>query len=105
MARMANGTDHEVDGTVQDRKHQLVLRSGKLRADLIEESVPLSHSLSATESAVRVLGRLRQHPEWIAAAAIGIFLLRPSRLAAWSRGTTFGVRTWRQLQPLLASLR
>lgn len=89
----------------QDRKRQLVLKSRMLRAHLMHDVIPLSHSASAAESAARVLGRLRQHPEWIAAAALAVFLLRPARLAAWTRGTTLGMRTWRQMQPLLAALR
>lgn len=89
----------------QNRKRELVLKSRRLRAHLMHDVVPLSHSMNAAESAARILGRLRQHPEWIAAAAVAILLLRPSRLAAWTRGTAFGMRTWRQVQPLLAALR
>lgn len=88
----------------KDRKHYLVLRSRALRAHLIHDARPLAHSIASVESGWRMLGRVRQHPEWLAAAALGVRLLRSARLAALIRGTAFGVRTWRQLLPLLAAV-
>lgn len=88
-----------------DRKRYLILKSRSLRAHLMHDVVPLSHSLTAAESAARILGRLRQHPEWVAGAVLTIVLLRPSRIGRWVRGTALGVRAWRQLLPLLAGLR
>ena len=88
-----------------DRKRYLILKSRSLRAHLMHDVVPLSHSLTAAESAAHILGRLRQHPEWVVGAALAVVLLRPNRIGRWVRGTALGMRAWRQLLPLVTGLR
>lgn len=87
------------------RKRQLILKSHLLRTRLVHGSTPLVHALSTAESMCGVLGRLRQHPEWLAGGLLVLSLLRPARIAASLRGTTQGLRSWRRLQAMLASLR
>jgi hypothetical protein len=87
------------------RKRQLVLKSRVLRAHLIHDAEPLAHALAAAESALHVLGRVRQHPGWLAGAALTVLLLQPRRISSWLRGTALGMRSWRRLLPLLMSLR
>ena len=87
------------------RKHVLLLRSRTLRARLIHDTLGIAPTVGTIQSSLRILARVRQHPEWLATAALGLLLLRPARLTAWTRGVSFGLRTWRQLLPLLAALR
>lgn len=87
------------------RKHQLQLRSRALRAQLGYQFVPVSHSFNAMESGLRILDRLRAHPEWVVGALFALALLGPARIGAHVRGLTLGLRGWQRFAPLLARLR
>lgn len=88
--------------TTEEKKRRLVMRSRALRAQIGYQFVPVSHSVGAMESGMRILGRLRQHPEWVVGAVFALAILRPGRIAAHLRGLTLGLRSWQRLAPMLA---
>jgi hypothetical protein len=83
------------------QRQRLIAQSIALRSDVAMQGEHLDHSLGTAQIALRVLDRVRKHPEWIAGAAIGLMLIKPRRLSALLRMGTAGLRTWRQLTPLL----
>jgi hypothetical protein len=87
------------------RRQQLLARSLALRADLELQREQVAASLSAAETGLRVLDRLRRHPEWIAGVALGLALIKPRRLSLMMRLGSAGLRTWRQAMPILQNLR
>lgn len=83
------------------RRQMLIAECNLQRADLALQVRPLAYTLSSVNIGMRILGRVRQHPEWIAAATLGLFALRPRRLSAFFRFGSNGLRIWRHVQPLL----
>lgn len=83
------------------RRRQLIAQSIALRSDLAMQGEYLEHSLCTAQIGLRVLDRIRQHPEWIAGAALGLALIKPRRLSALLQMGTVGLRAWRQVTPLL----
>lgn len=83
------------------KKRLLLAESRALRTDLTQQLEPLSHTLDAMDSGLRIFARLRRHPEWVAGAAVGLLMLKPRRLSGWLRGGALGLRTWRQFSPML----
>ena len=87
------------------RRQRLIAQSIALRSDLQLQGESLGHSFSTAQIGLRVLDRIRRHPEWIAGAALGLVLVRPRRLSALLQMGTAGLRTWRQIMPLLQHMR
>jgi hypothetical protein len=83
------------------RRQQLIAQSIALRSDVALQGQYLGHSLGTAQIGLRVLDRVRKHPEWIAGAALGLALIKPRRLSALLQMGTVGLRTWRQVTPLL----
>ncbi len=71
------------------------------RADLSLQMTPLRHDLLSVEAGLRIVERAGRHPGWLAAAAIGLMLVRPRRLSSLLRLASAGLRTWRTLGPVL----
>lgn len=86
------------------RRRQLMAEIAIQRIDLAAQLQPLAHTLESAHIGLRIAGRLRRHPEWIAAGALGLMLITPRRLAALLRGATSGLRMWRVLAPQLQAL-
>jgi hypothetical protein len=86
------------------RRQQLVAHCGAQRAQLTAQLQPLGHTLESVKTGLRVAGRFRQHPEWLAAGVIGVLLLTPRRLSAWMRGGTQLLRVWRRMAPQVRML-
>jgi hypothetical protein len=86
------------------RRQQLLARSIALRADLELQGQQMMASLSTVNTGLRVLDRFRKHPEWIAGAAMGLALIKPRRLSSIMRVGSAGLRTWRQVTPILQNL-
>jgi hypothetical protein len=86
------------------RRQQLLVRSIALRADLELQREQMMASLSAANAGLRVLDRLRKHPEWMAGAAMGLALITPRRLSSFMRLGSAGLRTWRHVMPVLQNL-
>lgn len=74
------------------------------RAELARQLNPLVHTSASISTGLRILDRLRRHPEWIAAGAAGLMLLKPRRLSAMLRFASHCLRTWRSLAPHLQML-
>jgi hypothetical protein len=83
------------------RRQQLIAQSIALRSDVALQGQSLGHSLGTAQIGLRVLDRVRKHPEWIAGAALGLALIKPRRLSALLQMGIVGLRTWRQVTPLL----
>ncbi len=88
------------DLLAQRRRH-LIAESVAQRAHLAQQAQPLAHTLDSLETATRIFTRIRQHPEWLVGAALGLIAIRPRRLSALLQLGTSGLRTWRQLAPAL----
>lgn len=82
------------------------------RAMLLEECALQRHQLAldmrplvlgaeSLQVGMRIVGKARRHPEWIALAAVGLAMLKPRRLSSFMRLGTAGMRMWRQVRPLL----
>jgi hypothetical protein len=87
------------------RRQQLIAESIALRSDLQMQGGNLGHSFTTVQVGLRVLDRIRKHPEWIAGAALGLALIKPRRLSSLLRMGTAGMRTWRKVMPLLQHVR
>lgn len=87
-----------------EKRRRLLDENAALRANLMHQLVPLGHTLAMVDSGLRVAARVRRHPEWIAGAAAGLLLLGPRRVSVWLRNAATGLRTWRQVSPLLRGL-
>lgn len=74
------------------------------REDLVQQALPLAYTVHSAETGAKILGRVAKHPGWIAAVAAGLVIIRPKRLSAMLRMGTKGIRTWRQLAPVVQKL-
>lgn len=86
------------------RRQQLVARCETQRAQLTAQLQPLEHTLESMDTGLRILGRIRQHPEWLAAGVIGMIMLTPRRISAMLRGGSQALRTWRSMAPQLQAV-
>lgn len=86
------------------RREQLLAHSAAQRADLAMQVRSMNHSLGAAEVALRILGRIRRHPEWVVAALLGLAMIKPHRLSALFRFGTQGIRNWRVLAPVVMAV-
>jgi hypothetical protein len=87
------------------RRLHLLAECDAQRVDLLLQARPFGHALTSLETGVRIVDRVRRHPGWIAAAALGLMAIRPRRLSALLRAGSSGLRGWRALAPLLQNLR
>jgi hypothetical protein len=85
------------------RRRHLIAESLAQRAHLAQQTRPLAHTLGSLEIGIRIVERIRQHPEWLVGAALGLIAIRPRRLSALLQLGTNGLRTWSQLKPVLQS--
>lgn len=86
------------------KRQRLIAESNVQRADLALQMQPLLHTLDSMDAGLRIVGRIRQHPEWIASLALGLALLTPRRLSSFFRSGSLGLRTWRSISPVLHML-
>jgi hypothetical protein len=86
------------------RRQRLIAQSLALRSDLALQGEYLGHSLASAQIGLRLLDRIRKHPEWIAGAVIGLTLIKPRRLSSLLQMGTLGLRTWRNVTPALRNL-
>lgn len=78
------------------RRKQLVAQCHLQRAQLAAQLQPLGGALESADAGARIVRRLGQYPEWIAAAAAGLVLLTPRRLSAALRAGAQAVRLLRR---------
>jgi hypothetical protein len=87
------------------RRQQLIDRCAQQREEMIIHSHSLSHSMSALDTVMGYLQRIKQHPGWIIGLIIGVIAIRPTRLSALMQGSAVALRTWRTVAPILQNLR
>lgn len=84
-------------------RERLLERSSRLRGIVVEQSAALSPALRVGDSVREGVQWVRLHPEVIAAAAVGFFLLRPRRVWRWGLRLWGGWRLLQQVQHRLDS--
>lgn len=84
-------------------RERLLERSRLLRGIAVEQSAALSPALRFGDSVRDGVQWVRLHPEVIAAAAVGIFLLRPRRVWRWGLRLWGGWRLLQQVRHRLGS--
>jgi len=84
-------------------RERLLERSRTLRSIAVEQSAALSPALRVGDTVRDGVQWVRMHPEVIAAAAVGIFLLRPRRVWRWGLRLWGGWRLLQQLQHRLGA--
>lgn len=85
------------------KRRQLLAESATLRVELVQQLRPWTYRLASMESGLRILGRIRQHPGWIAGAA-AVLLLIPRRLSSLVRLGLAGLRSWQSIAPTVRML-
>lgn len=83
------------------KKRQLLEECRMQREELARQLRPVGYQLESVDSGIRIISRIRQHPEWIAGLGVGVLLLTPRRLSSWFRIGSSAVRTWRSIAPAL----
>ena len=80
------------------RFEALQARNALLRRQLAEDSRVLQAPLAVADRVLTGLGWLRRHPQWLAAGAGTLLILRPRR--TWRLGLRLwsGWRLWQQLK-------
>lgn len=89
---------------VARRRQMLIAESCAQRADLALQMQPVMYALESANSGLRIAGRIRQHPGWLATIVAGLLLVTPRRLSALLQFCTQNLRTWRSLAPALRIL-
>lgn len=86
------------------KRQRLIAECRLQRIDLLDQLQPLGQTLDSVNTGLRIIDRVRRHPEWIAAACLGLLMITPRRLSAWMRLGSMGLRTWRMLAPQIGML-
>lgn len=86
------------------KRRQLLAESSAQRAELARQLRPWAYRLESVDTGVRILGRIRHHPGWIAVAVAGILVLTPRRLSSLFRLGTSGLRSWQAIAPAVRML-
>ena len=87
------------------RRRLLVLRSERLRGELVEEGYRVQHALGSIDRAVALVRRVATQPTLLAAAAAGLFLFRrPLRTAVWGTKVAAYVSLARRILGLLQAV-
>lgn len=79
-------------------RERLLERSRTLRSIAVEQSAALSPALRLGDTVRDTVQWVRIHPEIIAAAAVGLFVLRPRRVWRWGLRLWGGWRLLQQVQ-------
>lgn len=83
------------------RRQMLLAECDMQRHELALEMRPLVLGAESLQVGLRIVGKTRRHPEWIALAALGLAMIKPRRLSSLMRLGSAGMRMWRQVKPLL----
>lgn len=83
------------------RRLMLIAESQALRTDLAQQALPLTYTMSSVNIGLRILDRIRKHPGWMVAAAVGLVAITPRRLSAFLQFGTAGLRLWRLAMPFV----
>jgi hypothetical protein len=83
------------------RREMLLAECEMQRRQLEIEMRPLVLGAESLQTGMRIVGKARKHPEWLALAALGLAMIKPRRLSSFMRLGTAGMRMWRQVRPFL----
>jgi len=86
------------------KRRQLLAESAAQRIELARQLRPVAYRLESVDSGLRIVAKVRRHPEWIAGAALAVALIRPRRLSSLFRSGVSALRMWRSLEPTLRAL-
>lgn len=81
------------------KRQQLRAESAAQREEVTAHLQAMTQSLQSVQVGLRIVDRVRRHPEWIAAVALGLLAVTPRRLSAFVRLGTLGLRAWRFVAP------
>ena len=83
------------------RRQRLLAECELQRSDMVQQVRPLLLTAESLQVGLRIVSKVGKHPGWIAAAAIGLAVIRPRRVSALMRLGTTAMRVWQQMRPLL----
>lgn len=86
------------------KRQQLLAESETLRAKLADHTQSLAYTLDSVQIGLNIVDRIRKHPGWIAALALGLVVITPRRLSSFLRLGTIGVRAWHSVAPAVQLL-
>ena len=106
--RMNDRKNVRMSARITSRAEMLALKRAMLleecalqRHQLALEMRPLVLGAESLQVSMRIVGKARRHPEWIALAALGLAMVKPRQLSSVMRLGAAGMRMWRQVRPLL----
>jgi hypothetical protein len=80
------------------RQQLLLLRSAELRLEFVEHTAAWQTPLSLADRVHQGWRWLRGHPEAVAAAVLGLAVLRPRRAWRWGARLWWGWQLWQRVQ-------
>ena len=83
------------------RRQRLIAECELQRGDMAQQVQPLLLTAASLQVGLRIVGKVGKHPGWIAAAAVGLAVIRPRRVSALMRIGTAAMQVWGQVRPLL----
>ena len=83
------------------KREMLLAECEMQRQQLAIDMQPLALGAESLQVGMRIVGKARRHPEWLAFAALGLAMIKPRRLSSFMRLGASGMRMWRQVRPLL----
>ncbi|HSV44292.1 MAG TPA: YqjK family protein [Ramlibacter sp.] len=81
-----------------ERRRALQAQSRGLRLRITLEAQPLRRPLALADQAWAGIGWLAAHPQWPAAAAALLVVLRPRKAIGWALRLWSGWRLWRRVR-------
>lgn len=89
---------------IRARRWVLVERAALERERLAAQLAPWRARLALVDRSATAARSVLAHPEWLAAAALLVLVLRPRRTLAWARRAFFLWRTWRWVSQAASEL-
>jgi hypothetical protein len=91
-------------GEIRAKRAQLLARAAVERERISVQLRVWEAPLALVDRSVAAARYIRDHPQWIVAAAIVIAILRPRRALSWARNGLIAWRAWRWISASLRGL-